>query len=852
MEQLRISFESALKQKLSQKSSSLQSEENVLARYFKFFDSNSDGSVSQNEWFKAIEKIGVIVPSLEDLKQLFKYYDSDHDGSISAKEFTDQIYRPDKIPAKSEKKAEKKADEKSELAKVEQLICKIRSQLAARGARGIIGLGRAFRIADNNSSKTLEIAEFAQCIQEMGLEVNSKEIELLFSSFDVDNSGTIAYEEFLRIIRGKMPECRKEIIDKVFEIFDKDHSGIIEVKDVMGLYCAKQHPDVISGKASEEEVMKEFLETFEFNVEGKDGKVTLKEFEDYYANVSAGIDDDQYFLLMMKSAWKLEDFGKPVEKAWKGYEEVKAGPIASPPKLSSPVKRSNKANISSPENTLTLLGKGKARSSKAPEPASIKSPTKENALAPILEKFRKKIAARGTRGMLGLAKQFRIMDDENQRCLDIKEWMKALRDYRVDIDPESCKTIFEFIDKEKTGKINYDVFMRAMQGELSPNRLKLVEQAFAKFDRESSGIADANEVKSAFSAKNHPDVKSGRKSEDEVLGDFLETFELHKNLCGGASDPNIRKDEFIDYYIIVSACISDDKYFGDMMNTCWKLYSSDTKRNAHEAELSAEKKHPAYSVAESAPYGTSPMPTEYSTALRPKKPASVKGEIQTPTAAAAGMPTYKKAEAVPELPAAPVIQNGIAIWNNLRKCLAQRGVRGLIGLQRLFKIFDSDKSGKVSFEEFKKILKDYRVKISESDIVKLFAQVDANKSGLISYGEFLRNAAGEMKENRKKIVYLAFEHLDKAHCGEVALDEIKSLYDASKHPDVKSGKRTEEDILAEFLDSFEQQYYYAKGGKMAGKVKIEEFLDYYVNINIAIEDDKIFEEILRGTWGLDG
>lgn len=34
--------------------------------------------------------------------------------------------------------------------------------------------------------------------------------------------------------------------------------------------------------------------------------VTKEEFEEYYNNVSASIDDDLYFAAMMNSAWKLD------------------------------------------------------------------------------------------------------------------------------------------------------------------------------------------------------------------------------------------------------------------------------------------------------------------------------------------------------------------------------------------------------------------------------------------------------------------------------------------------------------------------------------------------------------------
>lgn len=39
----------------------------------------------------------------------------------------------------------------------------------------------------------------------------------------------------------------------------------------------------------------------------------------------------------------------------------------------------------------------------------------------------------------------------------------------------------------------------------------------------------------------------------------------------------------------------------------------------------------------------------------------------------------------------------------------KRGTKGLIGLKRQFKLMDSDESGALDFQEFKKALDDYKV-----------------------------------------------------------------------------------------------------------------------------------------------
>ena len=58
-----FSFEKELKNKLAQKSSGITSEEQVLKKSFKYFDLNGNGTVEPDEFAKAIEKIGIMIPT---------------------------------------------------------------------------------------------------------------------------------------------------------------------------------------------------------------------------------------------------------------------------------------------------------------------------------------------------------------------------------------------------------------------------------------------------------------------------------------------------------------------------------------------------------------------------------------------------------------------------------------------------------------------------------------------------------------------------------------------------------------------------------------------------------------------
>jgi len=55
--------------------------------------------------------------------------------------------------------------------------------------------------------------------------------------------------------------------------------------------------------------------------------VTKEEFEEYYNNISASIDDDSYFQLMMENAWKLTERSRQGDgtKGWAAEDNKGSG-----------------------------------------------------------------------------------------------------------------------------------------------------------------------------------------------------------------------------------------------------------------------------------------------------------------------------------------------------------------------------------------------------------------------------------------------------------------------------------------------------------------------------------------------
>ena len=100
-----------------------------------------------------------------------------------------------------------------------------------------------------------------------------------------------------------MNETRKRIVRQAYDKLDVTRDGLVKLEDIAKTYNVDSHPEILSGRKNPEQVFIEFMSLWD--TQQRDSIVTFDEFTEYYADISASIDDDAYFVEMMKSAWKL-------------------------------------------------------------------------------------------------------------------------------------------------------------------------------------------------------------------------------------------------------------------------------------------------------------------------------------------------------------------------------------------------------------------------------------------------------------------------------------------------------------------------------------------------------------------
>ncbi|GBG24610.1 Calcyphosin [Hondaea fermentalgiana] len=282
----------------------------IVENVFREFDVDGTGNIDEEEFLAALVRMN-IVGYTETALELFDKIDADMSGTISYREFARALFVEDEAEeskgcgvggsgfASSSRAAQAANDV---VARVRQRVL----QLAGKNA-GIRSITRILRQMDEDGSNSLNAQELKEGLLGYGVQVSPSEVRTLMQHFDRDGSGRITIEEFLRGLRGDMNRLRRKLVRKAWDQLVThlrlDGPGdSVSLSDLATFYDVSKHPEVMQGRMTPEEALRQFMAVWDKN---SDDLVEWKEFLDYYKDLSAGIERDDYFELLIRNAWHL-------------------------------------------------------------------------------------------------------------------------------------------------------------------------------------------------------------------------------------------------------------------------------------------------------------------------------------------------------------------------------------------------------------------------------------------------------------------------------------------------------------------------------------------------------------------
>lgn len=647
-------------------------------------------------------------------------------------------------------------------------------------------------MVDYNNTNRLNIDDFIKIITETKIPLNINEIQLLFHSYELYNNNLFYYEEMFKDLKNIYhSDKREKFIDIFYEKCVEKLGRNLKLTDLKRFFNAKNHP--LADGSSEDELTMEFYEivdAFQFikKLPRSDANITKENFIEFFKFFGFGIEQDETFMDLITSIFELRT---GVEN--NGHSQ---GGMKKKGEYDEKMYYSHDIPKSSPN-----------RSGKDISMNNINSNNQ------LLEKLKKSLKSFGRKSLFSLIKHFRYYDN-GTKFINKYDFAKVIRDFRLNLPVNEIEKLFEaFCADKKQMLLNYEQFLFLLsEKSMNENRNYLIGGVYESLRNFSdTGVVDLELIKNFYNSKNHP----LGKDEDEVFTEFVECIELFHFSYKNKKNQVITKDEFEEFYRIISFLVDEDEIFESVLRSEWKNVITGSNSNVRERETPQMVKREMTPVRNNFyPETEQRVPTPISTQNREKtasvRPATplTKNMSEKEKEIALAQNQYSK----PRTPVSEKIRYDAV--DKLKQKLKRRGVRGLMNLHKQF-LLNCTNLNAISYGDFVKVLKLQRIDFPKEDYDQIFEKFKVLPKNQPSYGGvtqflnfsgFIRNFKKVLSNNRLQCVEKVFGQLDVDRTEMLFVEDIKLKFDGSKHPDVKKKLRSEDDITMEFLDCFELNY----------------------------------------------
>lgn len=314
----------------------------------------------------------------------------------------------------------------------------------------------------------------------------------------------------------------------------------------------------------------------------------------------------------------------------------------------------------------------------------------------------------------------------------------------------------------------------------------MVDLAFDMLDAGKSGTVDTADMRRKFNPQRHPAVTEGWKTEQQVAEEFDSILSLFAEVFNSAG--KLSKEAFTRLYTCISSSVDKDENFILLLKNTLNLDATAYNPSIPPTKPSAGTAQGFNSESTQSPFKAS---TAENSLIRPAHEVPVEAPYHTEEEEKALGNEYDHVEGKTE---------ALAL-HRMREAISPRGVRGVLGLERLFKIYG--KEGLVTVDDVERAVGDFRIGVDRKDLEVVFKAMDTNGNGKVAYPELIKNIIGRMSEKRRQLVEKAFGAIDADNNGYITKEDISKSLDAVKHPEVRQGRKTREDILREITEQME-------------------------------------------------
>ena len=491
----------------------------ILYQQFKYFDLDSTGFCTLQNFIRVQNRIGVVLPKIKDLEKIFNYFSDPETSLLNYKNFCNIIFNLD------EYKQNQNEDEFKQKDFISILINKI---LDMNGAMTLLEILKNLQIIDFEGNKRLNSDEFLIALKRSGIKLETNEIQAMFLGQDYFINGVVKYQLLIDIILNKFwDEKKNSFCEDIFFTLTNEGRKLISLNDMKNI--------------------------FDKVVEDSSDKKFFLNFIDKYKIINKNRINQNLILSDLIRLLKFYGFG---QNSYEFLENIK--------------------NVLTPEKQNKLIHKKIERKFDDNKINNYKNPKiirkeKRSQINNIFEILREKLNNYTRKTFFNFIKHFKYYDN-NSDFMTKYNFAKVFKDFNINLEQTDLEQIFDKYEiANDQNLINYKNFLNDLISEFSnEKREKIIRYIYStieergnKFNRE----INLSFLKEVYNAKKN----YFKKEESDNRLEFEDCLELYNYIFKGNKNENFTLNYFLEFYKFISILIQSDDDFIQLLSNEWRV-----------------------------------------------------------------------------------------------------------------------------------------------------------------------------------------------------------------------------------------------------------------------------------------
>ena len=491
----------------------------ILYQQFKYFDLDSTGFCTLQNFIRVQNRIGVVLPKIKDLEKIFNYFSDPETSLLNYKNFCNIIFNLD------EYNQNQNEDEFKQKDFISILINKI---LDMNGAMTLLEILKNLQIIDFEGNKRLNSDEFLTALKRSGIKLETNEIQAMFLGQDYFINGVVKYQLLIDIILNKFwDEKKNSFCEDIFFMLTNEGRKLISLNDMKNI--------------------------FDKVVEDSSDKKFFLNFIDKYKIINKNRINQNLILSDLIRLLKFYGFG---QNSYDFLENIK--------------------NVLTPEKQNKLIHKKIERKFDENKINNYKNQKiirkeKRSQINSIFEILREKLNNYTRKTFFNFIKHFKYYDN-NSDFMTKYNFAKVFKDFNINLEQTDLEQIFDKYEiANDQNLVNYKNFLNDLISEFSnEKREKIIRYIYStieergnKFNRE----INLSFLKEVYNAKKN----YFKKEESDNRLEFEDCLELYNYIFKGNKNENFTLNYFLEFYKFISILIQSDDDFIQLLSNEWRV-----------------------------------------------------------------------------------------------------------------------------------------------------------------------------------------------------------------------------------------------------------------------------------------